>query len=181
MNQSNPIALIALSALENMALKYLARDLSHGRVESFSSFRQFKSLANDFRRFVVTAEEYIAHSDFFLPRQKNTLVIFRERGGKDNGEAILNIISPNLDEAQIEKRFATFIDEGTPAHDGVEISQREREVIREVAAGYTNKEIADRLCISINTVTTHRKNISAKLGIRSSSGLSLYAMLNGLI
>ena len=43
------------------------------------------------------------------------------------------------------------------------------------------KEIADSLNISVNTVLTHRKNISSKLGIRSVSGLSLYAMMNGII
>ena len=44
-----------------------------------------------------------------------------------------------------------------------------------------NKEIADNLGISINTVLTHRKNLTAKLGIRSVSGLSFYAMMNGII
>ena len=50
-----------------------------------------------------------------------------------------------------------------------------------VASGMTNKEIADKLCISINTVLSHRKNITSKLGIRSASGLSVYAMMNGYI
>jgi DNA-binding CsgD family transcriptional regulator len=62
-----------------------------------------------------------------------------------------------------------------------ELSSRERDVLREIASGKTNKEIADSLFISVNTVITHRKNLTAKLGIRSVSGLSLYALMNGII
>lgn len=61
------------------------------------------------------------------------------------------------------------------------LSGRETEVLKEIASGKTFKEIADTLSISVNTVVTHRKNISAKLGIRSTSGLSVYAIMNGLI
>ncbi|WP_367400742.1 response regulator transcription factor [Coprobacter fastidiosus] len=50
-----------------------------------------------------------------------------------------------------------------------------------MAQGFLNKEIADRLNISINTVLSHRKNITAKLGIKSVSGLSFYAMMNGYV
>ncbi|MDE6409047.1 MAG: helix-turn-helix transcriptional regulator [Muribaculaceae bacterium] len=62
-----------------------------------------------------------------------------------------------------------------------ELSIREKEVLKELARGKTNKEIADILSISVNTVITHRKNISTKLGIKSVSGLSLYALMNGVI
>lgn len=62
-----------------------------------------------------------------------------------------------------------------------ELTPRETDVLRCVARGLMNKEIADALCISVNTVLTHRKNITAKLGIKTVSGLSLYAMMNGLI
>ena len=65
--------------------------------------------------------------------------------------------------------------------DATELTQREIDVLRLVAKGYTNKEIAEHLFISTNTVLSHRKNISAKLGIRSVSGLSVYAMMNGYI
>lgn len=61
------------------------------------------------------------------------------------------------------------------------LSARETEVLVCLARGLTAKEVADKLCISVNTVVTHRKNISAKLGIRSLSGLTLYAMMNGLL
>lgn len=66
----------------------------------------------------------------------------------------------------------------TPSY---ELSQREREVLVLVAQGLQNKEIADRLCISIHTVMSHRKNIVAKTGIRSVAGLTVYAMVNKLI
>ena len=61
------------------------------------------------------------------------------------------------------------------------LSQRETEVLKEVARGLTNKEIADKLSISMNTVMTHRKNITAKLNIKTVSGLTFYALMNNLI
>ena len=61
------------------------------------------------------------------------------------------------------------------------LSDREKEVIAEVAKGLTNKEIADKLNISIHTVTTHRKNISRKTGINSISGITVYAIINKLV
>ena len=45
----------------------------------------------------------------------------------------------------------------------------------------TNKEIADKLCLSIHTVITHRRNISHKLQIHSPAGLTIYAIVNKLI
>ncbi len=61
------------------------------------------------------------------------------------------------------------------------LSSREQEVLKEVALGYTNQQIAAKLYISRHTVISHRKNITAKLGIKTVSGLTVYAVLNGLI
>lgn len=61
------------------------------------------------------------------------------------------------------------------------ISAREKNILKHIALGLTNKEIADTLFISIHTVVTHRKNITQKLGIKSVSGLTVYAILNNLI
>ena len=61
------------------------------------------------------------------------------------------------------------------------LTPREIEVLQLIAQGFINKEIANRLNISFNTVLTHRKNITAKLGIKTVSGLSFYAMMNGYV
>lgn len=61
------------------------------------------------------------------------------------------------------------------------LSDREIEVLKLLASGLANKEIADKLNISINTVITHRKNISQKTGIKSVSGLTIYAMVKKMI
>lgn len=61
------------------------------------------------------------------------------------------------------------------------LSERERDVIIGVVQGMQNKEIADHLCISVNTVITHRRNIARKLQIHSPAGLTIYAIVNGLV
>ena len=66
-------------------------------------------------------------------------------------------------------------------NDDVELSKRETDVLIAVAKGMMNKEIADQMNISIHTVITHRKNITRKTGIKSVSGLTVYALLNNLI
>ncbi len=62
-----------------------------------------------------------------------------------------------------------------------ELSVREKGIVVMVAKGLTNKEISSQLFLSVHTVITHRKNIVRKLGIKSASGLTVYAILNKLI
>lgn len=61
------------------------------------------------------------------------------------------------------------------------MTEREKEIICCVAKGLSNKEIADELCLSVHTVTTYRRNISAKLQIHSSASLTVFAILHNLI
>ncbi|MFI3322580.1 MAG: LuxR C-terminal-related transcriptional regulator [Rikenellaceae bacterium] len=70
--------------------------------------------------------------------------------------------------------------ENLPVDDGV-LSIREREVLRFVALGRQNKEIASLLNISVNTVLSHRKNIISKLDIRTVSALTYYALVNKIV
>ena len=61
------------------------------------------------------------------------------------------------------------------------LSAREMEVIKFVAQGLSNKEIADTMCLSTHTVMSHRKNIARKLDIHSTAALTIYAVVNGII
>ena len=61
------------------------------------------------------------------------------------------------------------------------LSEREKEIVICVAKGLSNKEIADTLFLSVNTVTTHRRNIAKKLRIHSPAGITIYAIVNKLI
>jgi DNA-binding NarL/FixJ family response regulator len=65
--------------------------------------------------------------------------------------------------------------------EGINVTEREAEIIRLVAEGYSNKQIADKLFLSAHTVTTHRKNIMNKLGINNTAGLVLYAVRENII
>ncbi len=62
-----------------------------------------------------------------------------------------------------------------------DLSDREIEVLSQLVKGLSNKEIADKLNISIHTVISHRKNINEKTGIKSLSGLTIYAITKKII
>ena len=65
--------------------------------------------------------------------------------------------------------------------EGLGLSNREIEIIQQISAGKTNKQIADELFLSAHTVNTHRKNVMSKLGINNTAGLVMYAVKERLI
>ncbi len=81
-------------------------------------------------------------------------------------------------EQKLRRQTGNFQNAGT---DHKELSQREITILRLIVKGLTHQEIADKLFLSIHTVNTHRKNINKKLGIKTVSGLSVYAIMNHLI
>ena len=92
------------------------------------------------------------------------------------------IIEINDTRSKIISKMNEFVQsEATKNTDDVELSKRETDVLVAVAKGMMNKEIADQMNISIHTVISHRKNITRKTGIKSVSGLTIYALLNNLI
>jgi DNA-binding NarL/FixJ family response regulator len=91
-------------------------------------------------------------------------------------------IEINDTRSKIISKMDEFVQsETTKNTDDVELSKRETDVLVAVAKGMMNKEIADQMNISIHTVISHRKNITRKTGIKSVSGLTVYALLNNLI
>lgn len=86
------------------------------------------------------------------------------------------------DMASLEKKITELLniaDEEEPDQDA--LSQREKEIVGCIVRGMTNKEIAEKLFISVHTVMTHRKNITRKLQIHSAAGLTIYAIVNKLV
>ena len=119
---------------------------------------------------------------YFLPRRTKTMVLVHQ---PESFSLPVNILSTRSSlETLIEQLAQFFAQENgfsNPVENNKGLSSREINVLREVVYGYTNKEIADHLHISLNTVLTHRKNITAKLGIKTVPGLTFYAIMNGVI
>ena len=139
--------------------------------------------------------EYLILSDNILPSPRNKYV--DELKAKCSGIKMMLIcekqfknfncdhqVLQSYEQKQVLEKFQDFFYEPEPATNSEDtsiLSDREIDVLKSVALGLSNKEVADHLCISINTVITHRKNITSKLGIKSISGLTVYALLNNII
>jgi len=125
------------------------------------------------------------NSHFFFNLKNRIIYILLSEGnknypGKSKFDTILNKNHPK------EKIISPLAEILSPDRDMNKqnyslLSDRETEVLKLVALGYTNLEIADKLFISKHTVISHRKNITSKLGIKTVSGLTVYAVLNNLI
>lgn len=81
---------------------------------------------------------------------------------------------------RLTTEFLASVDEGNTDlfHS---LSDREKEVLTLIASGFSNKEIAEKLCISVKTVETHRGNLMSKLKMRTRSELVTLALQKGLI
>ena len=90
----------------------------------------------------------------------------------------IHTTTQQLQQKLVEIKNATT---SSPITEPEMLTTREIDVLRLVAFGHSNKEIAEKLFISIHTVISHRKNITEKLSIKSISGLTVYAILNKLI
>ena len=84
-------------------------------------------------------------------------------------------------QSDVSKNITDMVFKGGVGQNADALSDREKDVIVSLVQGMSNKEIADHLCISINTVITHRRNIARKLQIHSPAGLTIYAIVNGLV
>ena len=84
-------------------------------------------------------------------------------------------------QSDVTRNISDMVFKAGTGQDPDALSDREKDVIISLVQGMSNKEIADHLCISINTVITHRRNIARKLQIHSPAGLTIYAIVNGLV
>lgn len=117
-----------------------------------------------------------------LKKNGNTIVGLNTGYNESSpGSAFDEVIDINDSPEVIFQKIGGYLSELQSSRTGNQLSVREIEILTLIAQGYSNKLIADQLFISIHTVITHRKNITAKLGIKSISGLTLYAALNNMV
>jgi len=126
---------------------------------------------SEFKTFISPEEAVPVAALVYTPCDENSLRLFDCWFGlMDSTDSIIK---------KIGDAAASFKEDQD--QDRAELSDREKDVLIAVAKGLTNKEIASSLNLSVNTVMTHRRNISRKLNINSISGLTVYAILKNLI
>ena len=193
MNHQPEIAIVEANTLTSLGLKtILERMIPMAVIRTFHSFGELTDDTPDmYAHYFISAQIYVEHNAFFLPRKRKTIVLAGDSHQFQlSGVPILNIYQA---EEQLVKDILKLHQhahhDGYPVKDkpptapttGHELSARENEVLVLITKGLINKEIADKLNIGLTTVITHRKNITEKLGIKSVSGLTIYAVMNGYV
>ena len=181
------IAIIEQNTLAALGLQTILEELiPNAVIRIFSSFGQLTDDTPDmYVHYFVSSQIYFTHTSFFMERRSKTIVLSNGEQPSLYGVLTLNYsLSRNL----LVKSIIQLRNYGhkndhpndmqAAEHD---LSPREIEVLILLTKGYINKEIANKLHIGLTTVITHRKNITEKLGIKSVSGLAVYAIMHGYI
>ena len=184
MNYKPEIAIIESNTLTCLGLKSILEEIiPMATIRTFHSFSELMDDTPDmYAHYFISAQIYVEHNAFFLPRKRKTIVLASDSPQFQPEEKLVK---------SLLKLHQHAHHNGYPVKDMPPIampevhqeilSAREIEVLVLITKGLINKEIADKLNISLTTVITHRKNITEKLGIKSVSGLTIYAVMNGYI
>lgn len=182
------LPLIAMSEIDNEELKMLHKILN-----------KFKS---DFNNYINQGLEHVKEYSYDLLRDLKSILIKHISGSYNHNLAYAVIFSidslekdlilhnrifdllarpklDNLDLENIESLNHIFTDEQKSSDSECHLTNREIEILKLIVQGHMNKEMAEKLNISLNTVLSHRKNIISKTGIKTVSGLTFYAISNG--
>lgn len=186
MLRNKQIAIISACSLYNIGLRHVLNEyFSAQKVDVYNDIDYFFASSPEIYDFYfVTSDFFLSYCDFFLPRKNKAILLVKDifRGQSiSNFEFKINIFADTNEIIEQLQSFFKSACQRLSDEYHVNLTPREIEVLQLIAQGFINKEIADRLNISFNTVLTHRKNITAKLGIKTVSGLSFYAMMNGYV
>ena len=189
MHHQPEIAIIDSNTLSGMGLQTLLEEIIP--MATIRVFHSFGELVDDtpdmYAHYFVSAQIYFEHTAFFRERHPRAIVL----AGGENLPQLAGVPTLNIyeNEKALAKSILQMHEHGhrkgskhpheTPMkHD---LSAREIEVLMLITKGFINKEIAEKLNISLTTVISHRKNITEKLGIKSVPGLTIYAIMNGYV
>jgi len=186
------VAIVDPNTLAVLGLRQLLQEvLPIMSVDTYGSMAELQANHPDqYAHFFVAMNVVLEHRQFFIERQRQTIVLTLSlEGGSQLSE--FHSICINVPEQQLIRLLLHLQQH---AHAGGKnlppmpralqqkvLSDREIEVVSLIVQGYINKEIAERLNIGLSTVVTHRKNIMDKLGLRSVSALTIYAVMHGYV
>jgi DNA-binding NarL/FixJ family response regulator len=175
----------AIRCVEKLKPNLVLTDLSMPRMNGMDAIREIKRKSPETKILVLTVhktEEYIlatlqAGADGYLLKDSThaelLMAVKHVLGGK-------RYISPGISDKVLEGYL-----EGKKAiklrTSWETLTRREREILKLIAEGYKNKEIADDLCISVKTVEKHRANLMEKLNLHNVQALTTFAIERGLV
>ena len=178
----NPeIAIVDPNTLTALGLReLLGKVIPHALIRTFRSFAELVDDTPDmYAHYFISSQTYFEHTAFFLERRPKTIVL--TGGPAPSLPAGIPALDIYQDEKGLVKSILQLHRHGHQEGDAPVLSAREAEVLVLIAKGLLNKEIAEKLNISLTTVISHRKNIVDKLGIKSASGLAIYAVMQGYV
>lgn len=192
MNSRPQIAIVDGNILAVLGLKeLLQRVIPIMNIQTFGSFAELKANAPDsFVHYFVETTIVLSNLKFFSERRRKTIVLSASVHANSQVLGFHNICTRQSEQGLISQLLS--LEQMAHAHghnlppipksgQDTVLSEREAEVLSLVVQGKINKAIAEELHISMNTVISHRKNITEKLGIKSVSSLTIYAVMHGYV
>ena len=186
------IAIIDSNTLATMGLKQILQNvIPIMTVDTFGSFAELTSNNPDsYFHYFVSMEIVLRNRTFFLERRHKTIVLTLSVNDasqlSDFHSLFINQPENLLVKAILAlQQHAHAKGKNLPKMPKIlqqkVLTNREIEVMSYIVQGHTNKEIADILNVSLATIITHRKNIMDKLGMKSVSALTIYAVMHGYV
>ena len=186
------VAILDPNTLSALGLKSILQNIMPiMTVDPFGSFSELAAAdADSYFHYFVAMSIVLENKEFFLERRRKTIVLTLSL---DTMSQLSNFhcLCVNVPEQQLVRSLLTLQQHAhgrgehlPPMPEMLQrkvLSDREIEVMSLIVQGYINKEIADRLNIGLATVITHRKNIMDKLGLKSVSALTIYAVMHGYV
>jgi DNA-binding NarL/FixJ family response regulator len=175
----------AVRMTENLKPDLVLMDLSMPRMNGMDAVREIKKHCPQTKVIVLTVhktEEYVLAS---LDAGAEGYVL-KDASHAELGMCIKHVLKGKryLSPEVSDKVIDGYLDRKKTMQPGTiwdSLTQREREILKLIAEGYKNKEIAEYLCISIKTVEKHRANLMGKLDLHSASALTAFAIEKGLL
>ena len=193
MNRDRPkIAIIDPNTLSVLGLKAILQNVMPiMTVDTFGSFSELQAnKPEQYFHFFVAMNVVLQNRTFFQANRRKTIVLTLSLDSASQLNEFHSLCI-NVPEKELIRSLLAIQQHGHPQGKNMPelpqalkqkiLTDREIEVMSLIVQGYINKEIADRLNIGLATVVTHRKNIMDKLGMKSVSALTIYAVMHGYV